>query len=150
MRFLRKENTLQNFNELNLSPLVMRAISDLGYEKPSPIQAETLPILLGEPTDFLGLAATGTGKTAAFGIPLLERIDPTARTVQALILCPTRELALQVAGQINLLGKYKGLRALPIYGGSDYATQIRGLRDGISIVVGTPGRVVDHLSRIAN
>lgn len=147
MHFLRKENTLQNFNELNLSPLVMRAISDLGYEKPSPIQAETLPILLGEPTDFLGLAATGTGKTAAFGIPLLERIDPTQRSVQALILCPTRELALQVAGQINLLGKYKGLRALPIYGGADYATQIRGLRDGISIVVGTPGRVVDHIDR---
>ena len=147
MRSLRKENTLQNFDELNLSPLVMRAISDLGYEKPSPIQAETLPILLGEPTDFLGLAATGTGKTAAFGIPLLERIDPSKKAVQALILCPTRELALQVAGQINLLGKYKGIRALPIYGGSDYATQIRGLRDGISIVVGTPGRVVDHMER---
>jgi ATP-dependent RNA helicase DeaD len=147
VRFLRKENTLQNFNELNLSPLVMRAISDLGYEKPSPIQAETLPILLGEPTDFLGLAATGTGKTAAFGIPLLERLDPSKKMVQALILCPTRELALQVAGQINLLGKYKGIRALPIYGGADYATQIRGLRDGVSIVVGTPGRVVDHMER---
>jgi ATP-dependent RNA helicase DeaD len=147
MRFLRKEKTLQNFNELNLSPLVMRAISDLGYEKPSPIQAETLPILLGEPTDFLGLAATGTGKTAAFGIPLLERLDPSKKSVQALILCPTRELALQVAGQINLLGKYIGIRALPVYGGADYATQIRGLRDGVSIVVGTPGRVVDHMER---
>ena len=101
---------------------------------------------MGEPTDFLGLAATGTGKTAAFGIPLLERSIPL-KDVQALILCPTRELALQVAGQINLLGKYKGLKALPIYGGSDYSAQIRGLREGVSIVVGTPGRVVDHMER---
>src|SRR6201996_5867595 len=99
-----------SFNELNLSPLLMRAISELGYEKPSPIQAEALPILLGQPTDFLGLAATGTGKTAAFSIPLLERIDPSKRAVQALVLCPTRELAVQVSGQINLLGKYKGIK----------------------------------------
>jgi ATP-dependent RNA helicase DeaD len=125
----------------------MRAISELGYEKPSPIQAETLPILLGEPTDFLGLAATGTGKTAAFAIPMLERIDPSVRRVQALVICPTRELAIQVSGQINLLGKYKGIRSLPIYGGSDYSTQIRGLKDGVSVVVGTPGRMVDHMER---
>src|SRR4051812_2821851 len=107
--FFRKEreHPLQSFNELSLSTPLMRAIAELGYEKPSPIQAETLPILLGEPTDFLGLAATGTGKTAAFGIPLLEKIDTSNRVVQALILCPTRELALQVSGQINLLGKHK-------------------------------------------
>ncbi len=125
----------------------MRAIAELGYEKPSPIQAEALPILLGKSTDFLGLAATGTGKTAAFAIPLLERIDPSRRSVQALVLCPTRELALQVAGQINLLGKHKGVRALPIYGGSSYSDQIHGLKKGASVVVGTPGRVVDHMDR---
>lgn len=161
---------MESFNELKLSPSLMRAITELGYEKPSPIQAEALPILLGEPTDFLGLAATGTGKTAAFAIPLLEKIDLSKRAVQALILCPTRELALQVAGQINLLGKYMGtsapkgsaaprrddgiareratgVRALPIYGGSDYGEQIRGLKAGASVVVGTPGRVVDHMER---
>jgi ATP-dependent RNA helicase DeaD len=125
----------------------MRAIDELGYEKPSPIQAEALPILLAGPTDFLGLAATGTGKTAAFAIPLLERLDPANRAVQGLILCPTRELALQVAGQINLLGKHLGVKALPVYGGSSYGDQIHGLKKGATVVVGTPGRVVDHLGR---
>jgi len=125
----------------------MRAISDLGYEKPSQIQAEALPILLEGTTDFIGLAATGTGKTAAFSIPLIEQINPKKYSVQALILCPTRELALQVTGQINQLGKYKGVHALPVYGGSGYAEQIRGLKQGVSIVVGTPGRVIDHMER---
>jgi ATP-dependent RNA helicase DeaD len=125
----------------------MRAITELGYEKPSPIQVEALPILLGEPTDFLGLAATGTGKTAAFGIPLLERIDPNKRAVQALILCPTRELAVQVSGQINLLGKYKGIKSFPIYGGAGYGDQIAAIKRGVSVIVGTPGRLVDHLEK---
>ena len=138
---------MENFNELSLNPLILRAITDLGYEKPSPIQAETLPLLVGKNTDFLGLAATGTGKTAAFGIPLLERIDPKLRELQSLILCPTRELAQQVAEQINLLGKYLKISALPIYGGAPYGDQIRGLRQGATIVVGTPGRVVDHIEK---
>ncbi|MFZ9595245.1 MAG: DEAD/DEAH box helicase [Bdellovibrionia bacterium] len=138
---------MKNFKDFDLSSFLLQALDDLGFEKPSPIQAETLPILLGEPTDFLGLAATGTGKTAAFSIPLLQKIDPSLKKLQALILCPTRELALQVSEQINLLGKYKGIRALPIYGGSDYGAQIRGLKDGAKIVVGTPGRLVDHLER---
>src|SRR6218665_709132 len=98
---------MKKFDELNLSAPLMKAIQELGYETPSPIQAEALPLLLGQDTDFLGLAATGTGKTAAFSIPLLERIEEKSRGVQALILCPTRELAIQVAGQIDLLGKYK-------------------------------------------
>lgn len=119
----------------------------MGFETPSPIQAQALPILLGEPSDFIGLAATGTGKTAAFGIPLLERIDRTQKHTQALIMCPTRELALQVTGQINLLGKYKGIKALPVYGGSDYLNQIHGLKNGAQIVVGTPGRLIDHMDR---
>jgi ATP-dependent RNA helicase DeaD len=138
---------LQSFTELDLSPELMRAITELGYEKPSPIQAEALPLLLGQNTDFLGLAATGTGKTAAFGLPLLERVDPSKRAVQGLILCPTRELAVQVAGQIDLLGKYKGVRALPIYGGAPYGDQIHGLKRGATIVVGTPGRLCDHLDK---
>lgn len=136
-----------SFDELTLSPSLRRAITELGYEKPSQIQAEALPILLGEPTDFLGLAATGTGKTAAFGIPMLERVDPKKKGVQGLVLCPTRELAVQVAGQINLLGKYKGVRAVPVYGGASFGDQVRGLQMGGSIVVGTPGRVIDHIKR---
>lgn len=138
---------MQNFNELAISELVMKAILELGYETPSPIQAQALPLLLGQNTDFLGLAATGTGKTAAFGIPLLERIEKKTKGVQGLILCPTRELAIQVAGQIDLLGKFLGIKSLPIYGGTGYGDQIYGLKAGATIVVGTPGRVVDHLDK---
>lgn len=139
--------TIENFSQLNLSEPLLRAIQELGYTAPTPIQAETLPKLLGADTDFLGLAATGTGKTAAFAIPLLERLDPKSRHVQALVLCPTRELAIQVAGQIDLLGKYLGVRSLPIYGGTGYGDQLHGLRSGVQIVVGTPGRVVDHIEK---
>ncbi len=138
---------MPTFSDFNLSTPIAKAIEALGFEKPSPIQAQTLPLLLDEPTDFIGLAATGTGKTAAFAIPLLEKIDPNARGVQALILCPTRELALQVATQINLIGRFKRVRSVAIYGGASYGEQIRGLRDGAQVVVGTPGRVVDHLER---
>ncbi len=119
----------------------------MGFQTPTPIQAQALPILLGEPRDFLGLAATGTGKTVAFGIPLLERVDPTVRAVQGLILCPTRELAIQVSGQIDLMGKHLGIHALPIYGGAPYGDQLRGLKRGMPIVVGTPGRIVDHMEK---
>ncbi len=139
--------SVKNFEELSLSPAVAQAITEMGYTVPSPIQAQALPILLGPATDFIGLAATGTGKTAAFSIPMLEQIDPTIKAVQTLILCPTRELALQVAGQINMLGKHKGVRALPIYGGASYSEQLHGLKSGMQVVVGTPGRVVDHIER---
>lgn len=138
---------MNSFDELSLSAPLKKAIQEIGYTKPSPIQAQALPLLLAEPTDFIGLAGTGTGKTAAFSIPLLEQIDPTKKCVQGLIMCPTRELALQVCGQINLLGKFKGIKALPIYGGASYGDQIYGLREGAKIVVGTPGRLVDHLER---
>ncbi|MEQ1663947.1 MAG: DEAD/DEAH box helicase [Bdellovibrionales bacterium] len=138
---------MKTFNELNLSQPLMQAISALGYETPSAIQAQALPILLGAPTDFIGQAATGTGKTAAFGIPLLEQIDAAKKVVQGLILCPTRELAMQVTGQINLLGKFKNIKALAIYGGASYGDQIHGLKSGAQIVVGTPGRLIDHLER---
>lgn len=138
---------MKSFEELNLSRPIVKAIQELGFEKPSAIQEQALPILLGEPTDFIGQAATGTGKTAAFGIPLLEKIDPKLKAVQGIILCPTRELAKQVASQIDLLGKFLGVGALPIYGGAGYGDQIRGLREGCQIVVGTPGRVIDHIKR---
>ncbi|MBX3020087.1 MAG: DEAD/DEAH box helicase [Bdellovibrionales bacterium] len=138
---------MDTFDQLTLHPALQRAIKDLGYEKPSAIQAQALPILLGAKTDFIGLAATGTGKTAAFSLPLLQTIDPHKRSVQALILCPTRELSLQVAGQVDLLGKHLGVRALPIYGGSGYDDQLRGLKKGVPVVVGTPGRVIDHMER---
>ncbi len=138
---------MKNFDELNLSPALSTAIEELGYTAPTPIQAQTLPLLLEGPTDFLGLAATGTGKTAAFGIPMSERIDSSKRQVQALVICPTRELALQVTEQLNLLGKHKKLRTVPIYGGAGYGDQIRGLKQGAQIVVATPGRLIDHLEK---
>lgn len=138
---------MNHFNELNITPPLLQALKELGFEKPTPIQVQTLPILLEQPTDFIGEAATGTGKTAAFAIPLLEQIDPQKKQVQGLILCPTRELVLQVTDQINKLGKYKGVKALSIYGGTSYNEQIRGLNSGSQIVVGTPGRVIDHLER---
>ncbi|MBX7149050.1 DEAD/DEAH box helicase [bacterium] len=138
---------MTTFADLNLSAPLMQALTDLNYESPTGIQSQALPILLGEPTDFIGLAATGTGKTAAFSIPLLERIDVSKRVTQALVLCPTRELALQVAGQINLLGKHLHIKALPIYGGAGYHEQLHGLKAGAHVVVGTPGRLIDHLER---
>ena len=125
----------------------MKSIKEMGFETPTPIQIETIPLLLKHQTDFLGLAATGTGKTAAYSIPLLEGLDASAKGVQALILCPTRELAKQVSEQINLLARYKKTKAIAIYGGSDYAGQLRALKEGVSIVVGTPGRIIDHLER---
>lgn len=138
---------MKSFEELELSPPVVKAIQEMGFKNPSEIQAQALPILLGAPTDFIGQAATGTGKTAAFGIPLLEQIDPKLKAVQGIILCPTRELAKQVASQIDLLGKFMKVSALPIYGGAGYNDQIKGLRKGSQIVVGTPGRVIDHIKR---
>ncbi len=139
--------SMKTFKELNLSAPLMQAIEGLGYESPSPIQALALPILLDAETDFIGLAATGTGKTAAFGIPLLERMEDGARGVKAIVLCPTRELALQVSGQLNILGKYKNIHALPVYGGASYGDQLRGFKHGDAVIVGTPGRVIDHIER---
>jgi len=138
---------MENFKELNLSEALSKAIDEMGYTQPTPIQAQTLPMLLEGPTDFLGLAATGTGKTAAYGIPLLEQLNNSRREVQAVVLCPTRELALQVTEQLNILGKFKKIRAVPVYGGAGYGEQIRGLREGAQIIVATPGRLIDHLER---
>ncbi len=138
---------MRSFDELELSDSILKAVKELGFEIPSEIQEQALPILLGDPTDFIGQAATGTGKTAAFAIPLLESIDIQLKAVQGIILCPTRELAKQVASQIDLLGKFLKISALPIYGGTGYGDQIHSLRNGCQIVVGTPGRVIDHIKK---
>ncbi|MEK7233744.1 MAG: DEAD/DEAH box helicase [Elusimicrobiota bacterium] len=138
---------MKSFEDLKLSAPLARAIAEMGYNAPTEIQQQALPILLGAPTDFIGQAATGTGKTAAFAIPLLEQIDTGKKHVQGLILCPTRELAVQVSGQITLFGKHKGVKAVPIYGGTSYAAQLDGLKHGCAIVVGTPGRIIDLIDR---
>ncbi len=138
---------MENFSELNLSDPIAKAIAEMGYTKPTPVQAAVLPILLGPATDLLGMAATGTGKTAAYGLPLLERIDVTKRVTQGVVLCPTRELAIQVAEHINLMGKHKKVTALAIYGGAGYMEQLHGLKRGAYIIVATPGRLIDHIKR---
>jgi ATP-dependent RNA helicase DeaD len=135
------------FADLDLDERVLRALADVGYETPSPIQAATIPALMAG-RHVVGLAQTGTGKTAAFAVPILSRIDLSQRTPQALILAPTRELALQVSEAIGKYAKYlPGLNVLPIYGGSSYGVQLSGLRRGAHVVVGTPGRVIDHLEK---
>ncbi|MFA6492395.1 MAG: DEAD/DEAH box helicase [Candidatus Babeliales bacterium] len=135
------------FEELGLSKEVLHAIADLGFEEASSIQSEAIPIVM-EGRDIVGQAMTGSGKTAAFGIPIIEKVDPKNRVPQALVLCPTRELAIQVAGEINKLSKYKlQLPALPIYGGQPIDRQIHALRRGTKIIVATPGRLCDHLQR---
>ncbi len=135
------------FSDLAISPELLQAVTDMGFVSPSPIQAEAIPpILAGR--DVIGQAQTGTGKTAAFGIPALELIDVQTRAVQTLILCPTRELALQVAEEIKKLSKHKrGIRVEAIYGGDSIERQIRSLKSGVHIVIGTPGRVMDHMER---
>src|SRR6516162_5700080 len=136
-----------NFADLQIHPLVLRAIADVGYESPTAIQAATIPALMAG-SDVVGLAQTGTGKTAAFAIPILSKIDVTSTATQALVLAPTRELALQVAEAFSRYGAHlPKINVLPIYGGSSYGVQLAGLRRGAQVVVGTPGRVIDHLER---
>ncbi len=135
------------FSELGISAEVLKAIDKLGFEQASPIQAEAIPILLTG-RDVVGQSHTGSGKTAAFGIPAIEKVDTQLRAVQVLILCPTRELAVQVSEEFHKLALFKrGIHALPIYGGQSYERQFAGLRAGAQIVIGTPGRVMDHMRR---
>ncbi len=134
------------FADLNIRPEVLRALTDVGYESPSPIQAATIPAMLNG-SDVVGLAQTGTGKTAAFAVPVLSKIDPTSRNTQCLVLAPTRELALQVAEAFGKYGAHLNVNVLAIYGGSSYTPQLAGLKRGAQVVVGTPGRVIDHLSK---
>ena len=135
------------FEDMNISNEICRAVLDMGFEEATPIQSQAIPVIL-ESKDIIGQSQTGTGKTAAFGIPLLERINPEDRRLQALILCPTRELAIQVSEEFRKLLKYKdNIRVLPIYGGQPIDRQIAALRKGTQVVIGTPGRVMDHMRR---
>ena len=135
------------FEDLHLSKEMCQAIADMGFEEPTTIQNRSIPYLL-DGKDVIGQAQTGTGKTAAFGIATLERVDPKNKKLQAVILCPTRELAIQVSEELKNLSKYKkGIRILPVYGGQPIGRQIKALREGVQIIIGTPGRVMDHLNR---
>jgi ATP-dependent RNA helicase DeaD len=134
------------FSDLELSEPIARAIAELGFEAPTPIQARAVPLLMAG-RDMIGQAQTGTGKTAAFALPLIQRIDPNRSETQALVMAPTRELAVQVAGGIHDLAKYTGVRVVPVYGGQPIDRQFRALKGGAQVVVGTPGRLLDHLRR---
>ena len=135
------------FEDLDLDARILRAVTDMGFEAASPIQAQSIPLEL-QGLDIIGQAQTGTGKTAAFGIPLLQKVDPNNKKPQAIILCPTRELAIQVSDEIRRLAKYMhGIKVLPIYGGQEISRQIRSLKDGVQVIIGTPGRVMDHMRR---
>lgn len=136
---------MATFSDLGLSEPVLRALSDLGYDEPTPVQEQAIPPLM-EGRDVIGQAQTGTGKTAAFALPIIERLKPE-RVPQALVLAPTRELAMQVAEAIYKYGKGRAARVAPVYGGQPIARQLRALEQGVQIVVGTPGRIMDHMRR---
>src|SRR5690606_33401102 len=136
----------QAFAEPGLGPDLLDALSSLGYEEPTPIQKASIPHLL-EGRDLLGLAATGTGKTAAFALPLLQLLPERGRNPSALILVPTRELAVQVAQAVHRYGKGRGVEVLPIYGGQSFQQQLKVLKRGVDVVVATPGRALDHIRR---
>jgi len=138
------------FEEIGIEERLVKAVTDLGYVNPTPIQEQAIPVLLSGTKDFIGLAQTGTGKTAAYGLPLLDLIDETARHPQAMIICPTRELCLQIVSEIELFKKYMtSLHVLAVYGGTSIGMQIRDLKRGVQIVVATPGRLIDLIERKA-
>lgn len=142
---IRMETT--KFTEMELNPQILRAVEEMGFEEMSPIQVKAIPAILNG-KDIVGQAQTGTGKTAAFGIPLLQLVDIKDRSLQALVLCPTRELAIQVAEEFRKLALFMhGIKILPVYGGQEISKQIRSLKGGVQIIIGTPGRVMDHMRR---
>nr|WP_197031412.1 DEAD/DEAH box helicase [Bacillus sp. UNC438CL73TsuS30] len=138
--------TLTKFQDLGISQETLKAVLKMGFEEATPIQAETIPLSL-ENKDLIGQAQTGTGKTAAFGIPLVEKVDTSVEAIQGIIIAPTRELAIQVSEELYKIGSGKRVRVLPIYGGQDIGRQIRSLKKAPHIIVGTPGRVLDHINR---
>lgn len=139
---------MKTFEELGVSAEIRKAIEEMGYENPMPVQEEVIPYLLGNGNDVVALAQTGTGKTAAFGLPLIQKINVKNRIPQALVLCPTRELCLQIAGDLTDYSKYiTDLKILPVYGGSSIDSQIRSLKQGVHIIVATPGRLIDLMER---
>lgn len=135
------------FEELDLKPQILRAIKEMGFEEATPIQSQAIPVVISG-QDVIGQAQTGTGKTASFGIPLLQKVDPSIKKTQAIVLSPTRELAIQSTEELHKLSKYMhGVKILPVYGGQDIGRQIKGLKGGVQIIIGTPGRIMDHLRR---
>ena len=147
-----RESTLVNadnsssFDEFNLLPEVREAIERIDFSKPTPIQARTYhQIMAGD--DLIAMAQTGTGKTAAFGIPMAQKLDPTKGQVQGLVLTPTRELALQVCNELSSIGKIRGIKCAAVYGGASFTKQVTEIQNGAQIVTGTPGRVLDHIRR---
>jgi ATP-dependent RNA helicase DeaD len=137
-----------NFQSLGLKPELIRAVTEMGFETPMPIQEQAIPVLLAGDTDFVGLAQTGTGKTGAYGLSLLQRIDPARRKPQVLLLCPTRELCLQITNELRQFGRYLvGFRVVAVYGGASIITQISEIRHGVQVVVATPGRLCDLMRR---
>lgn len=138
---------ITKFEDLQINENIKKAVAEMGFEEPSPIQAKSIPVIL-EGRDVIGQAQTGTGKTAAFSIPILEMVDSSDKSLQAIVLCPTRELAIQVSQEIRKLAKYMhGIKALPIYGGQPIERQIKALKGGVQIIIGTPGRTIDHIKR---
>ena len=136
------------FEDLGVDERILRAVTEMGFEEATPIQAKAIPeVMTGQ--DIIGQAQTGTGKTASFGIPMLQKVDPKNEAcAQAIVLCPTRELAIQSADEIRKLAKFMhGIKVLPIYGGQDIVKQIRSLKTGVQVLIGTPGRVMDHMRR---
>src|ERR1051326_2164364 len=135
------------FDQLGVSAEILKAVEKMGFEEASPIQTAVIPVALTG-KDIVGMSSTGSGKTAAFAIPAIERVDPKVRAVQVLVLCPTRELAVQVAEETGKLALFKrGVMGVPIYGGQSYERQFRALEAGAQVVIGTPGRVMDHMER---
>ena len=137
---------ITSFEDLNLDRKILAALKEMGFEEPSPIQKGAIPMAL-EGEDLIGQAQTGTGKTAAFGIPIIQKINEKDRHIQALVMSPTRELCIQVADEISKIGKTKRIRVLPVYGGQPIERQIRSLKRGIQVFIGTPGRLLDHIRR---
>ena len=134
---MERSSNLSTFNELGLSQDIIRAVVNMGFEETTPIQEQTIPVALSG-KDLIGQAQTGTGKTAAYGIPMIEKISKTSGTIQGLVLAPTRELAIQVAEELNKIGQFRGIHTLPIYGGQDIIRQIKALQKRPHIVVATP------------
>ena len=146
---LERETDMESlqFMDLNIKPQILKAITYMGFEEMTPIQARAIPVELSG-ADVIGQAQTGTGKTAAFAIPILEKINPKLKKPQAMVICPTRDLAIQVADEIRKLAKYMpSVKVLPIYGGQEISKQIRSLKTGVQVIIGTPGRIMDHMRR---
>ena len=139
---------MSTFKDLGLNPMILQALAEIGFEQPTPIQVKTIPHLINSKNDLIALAQTGTGKTAAFALPVIQQIEEKNKNVQAIVLCPTRELAIQIASDIDKFMKYmQGFSVLAVYGGERIDKQIRGLSKNPQIIVGTPGRVNDMINR---